>query len=55
MTNLKSAMVGSTIAALASDEAEALKNRVRAQLSGDVGRPLTCGARANAIKGYRPQ
>jgi SAM-dependent methyltransferase len=54
-TNLQSAMVGSTLASLASDKAEALKTRVRAQLSGDVGRPLTCGARANAIKGYRPK
>jgi ubiquinone/menaquinone biosynthesis C-methylase UbiE len=51
MISLTGSTVGPTIAALASGEAEKLKNRVRARLPADTGRHITYGARANAIKG----
>jgi SAM-dependent methyltransferase len=51
--NLKGSSVGPTVAAMASGEAKALKDRVRARLPLDSGGRLTYGARANAIKGHR--
>ena len=47
--------VGSTIAAMASDEAEVLKTQVRARLPADAVGRVTCGARANAVKGRVPK
>jgi ubiquinone/menaquinone biosynthesis C-methylase UbiE len=55
MINVTGSMVGPTLAALASGEAEKLKNRVRARLPAVTGRPITYGARANAIKGRLPK
>jgi ubiquinone/menaquinone biosynthesis C-methylase UbiE len=54
MTNLTGPTVGSAIAGMASGEAEELKRRVRVRLSGFAGRPITCRARANAIRGCVP-
>jgi hypothetical protein len=54
MINLTGSTVGPAVAALASGEAEKLKNRVRARLPAD-GRRITCGAHANAIKGRLPK
>jgi ubiquinone/menaquinone biosynthesis C-methylase UbiE len=53
MINLKSATAGRAIAAMDPDDADKLKERVRKRLAADTGRRLTCGARANAIKGVR--
>ena len=47
--------VGSTIAAMASDDAEVLKTRVRARLPADAVGRVTYGARANAVKGRVPK
>ncbi len=47
--------VGSTIAAMASDDAEVLKTRVRARLPTDAVGRVTYGARANAVKGRVPK
>jgi len=54
MINLTGPTVGPAVAALASGEAEELKNRVRVRLPADIGRHITYGARANAIKGHLP-
>ena len=54
ITNLVGPTVGPAIAGLAVGEAEELKNRVRARLSGFAGKRITCRARANAIKGRVP-
>jgi ubiquinone/menaquinone biosynthesis C-methylase UbiE len=51
--NLLSPTIGSVVAALPSDQAETLKNRVRARLAKDGGGPLACAARAHAIRGLR--
>lgn len=47
--------VGSTIAAMASDDAEVLKSRVRARLPTDATGRITLSARANAVKGRVPK
>ena len=54
-TNLKSSSVGPTVAALSPGDAEMLKTRVGARLPADAGGRITCGARANAIKGRLPR
>ena len=43
-----------TIAALAPDDAEALKQRVRARVNPDAAGRVTLSARANAVKGRVP-
>jgi hypothetical protein len=53
--SLTAAGSGSTIAAMASDDAEALKTRVRARLPADAVGRITYGARANAVKGRVPK
>jgi SAM-dependent methyltransferase len=53
-TNLLSPAVGSTVGAMAPRDAELLKTRVRARLPADAAGRITCGARANAIKGRVP-
>jgi hypothetical protein len=46
--------IGPTVAAMAPDIAAALKSGVRARLPAGEGGRITCGARANAIKGRVP-
>ena len=53
-TTLKAASIAPAIAAMSTDDAERLKNLVRAKLSVNEGGRLSCSARANAIKGRRP-
>jgi SAM-dependent methyltransferase len=53
MTNLKSATLGATVAAMASSDAEALKSRVRTRLPADSSGRITYSARAHAVKGVR--
>jgi hypothetical protein len=50
-SNLKSPTVGPTVAAMATDEVETLKNRLRARLPADAKGHIPCDARAHAIKG----
>jgi ubiquinone/menaquinone biosynthesis C-methylase UbiE len=45
--------VGPTVAAMASGDAERLKERVRARLPPDAAGRITYAARANAVKGRR--
>ena len=54
-TNLKFASLGPMIAAMASADLEALKQRVRAALAVDAEGRITYAARANAIKGRLPR
>jgi SAM-dependent methyltransferase len=54
-TSSKSSMLGSTLAAMASGDVEALQDRLRARLPADSSGRITCGARAHAIKGRRPR
>ncbi len=53
-TAMKSASLGPAVAAMAPEDASTLKRHVRERLAADGAGPLTCGARANAIKGRRP-
>ena len=53
--NLKGATVGPIIAAMAAEDALALKERVRKRLSADNGCGIAYGARANAIQGRKPK
>jgi SAM-dependent methyltransferase len=43
--------IGPTIAAMAADDVERLKARLRARLPADITGRITCSARANAVKG----
>jgi ubiquinone/menaquinone biosynthesis C-methylase UbiE len=52
--NLMSPSVGPTAAAMSPGDAERLKARVQARLPPDAAGHITCGARANAIKGRLP-
>jgi SAM-dependent methyltransferase len=54
MTSMKSPSLGPTIAAMATADREMLKDRLRALLPADPEGRITCGARANAIKGRKP-
>jgi SAM-dependent methyltransferase len=54
-TSLLGSTIGPTVAAMASDEAERLKSRVRARLPADATGRITYAARANAIKGHLPK
>ena len=53
--NLMAPSVGPTVAAMAPDDAALLKTRVRARLPADAAGRITCGARANAVKGCVPK
>ena len=53
-TVLGGASVGPTLAAMASADLEGLKARMRARLPVEPGGGITCGARANAVKGRVP-
>ena len=55
MINLKSPTIGSAVAAMSSDAAETLKERVRARVPADSRGQVTFAARANAIRGRRPK
>src|SRR5229473_6696176 len=54
-TRLMAPTVGPIVAAMASDDVERLKTRVRARLLADAAGRITYGARANAIKGRLPK
>ncbi len=54
-TTLMAPTVGPIVAAMASDDVERLKTRVRARLLADAAGRITYGARANAIKGRLPK
>jgi hypothetical protein len=54
MTAMKSASLGPAVAAMAPEDVSTLKRHVRERLAPDGAGPITCGARANAIKGRRP-
>jgi hypothetical protein len=47
-------LLGATLAAMAPEDVETLKRHVRERVAPDGAAPITCGARANAIKGRRP-
>jgi len=53
--SLLSAGIRPTITAMASDDIELLKTRVRARLSADAAGRITLSARANAVKGRVPK
>jgi ubiquinone/menaquinone biosynthesis C-methylase UbiE len=53
--NLMSPSVGPTAASMSSGDAEQLKARLRSRLPADAAGRITCGARANAIKGRLPK
>jgi ubiquinone/menaquinone biosynthesis C-methylase UbiE len=50
-SNMKSPTVGPTVAAMAADDVETLKNRLRARLPADAKGRIAYDARANAIRG----
>src|SRR5512142_30885 len=49
--NMLGPVIGPTVRGLSPDKVEDLKTRVRARLRADADGRITCGARANAIKG----
>lgn len=53
--NLKGGTVGSIVAAMAPQDALALKERVRTRFAASSDGSVTFGARAHAIKGRRPK
>jgi ubiquinone/menaquinone biosynthesis C-methylase UbiE len=55
MTNVKSPVLGPTLAAMASGDIETLKSRLRARLPADSQGHITSGARAHAVRGRRPK
>jgi len=46
--------IGPTVAAMPSDDAERLKDRVRKRLPADAAGRIAYAARANAVKGRVP-
>ncbi len=52
--SLLSASVGAAIAAMAASDVAQLKARVQARLPADAAGRITCGGRANAVKGRMP-
>jgi hypothetical protein len=54
-TSTLSATVGQTITAMNPNDVEFLKVRMKERLTADVTGRIVCSARANAIKGTRPQ
>jgi ubiquinone/menaquinone biosynthesis C-methylase UbiE len=55
MTQLMFPSVAPVVAAMAAGDVETLKSRVRTALPADAEGRITYGARAHAIKGYRPK
>jgi ubiquinone/menaquinone biosynthesis C-methylase UbiE len=55
MTKLKFPSVAPVVAEMAAGDVETLKGRVRAAMPADADGRITYGARAHAIKGYRPK
>jgi SAM-dependent methyltransferase len=53
-TALLGASVKATVATMTPDQLEQVKERVRKQLGAGHGKPVTLGARANAIRGQVP-
>jgi hypothetical protein len=54
MINAKSPTLRPIVEAMAPDDVETLKSRLRARLSTDSQGQITCGARAHAVSGRRP-
>jgi hypothetical protein len=54
-TSLLAASIRPTVAAMAAEDVELLKTRVRARLPADVAGRITYRARANAVKGRVPK
>jgi ubiquinone/menaquinone biosynthesis C-methylase UbiE len=54
-TSLMASSVAPTVAAMGSGDVELLKTRVHARLAADAAGRITCGARANAVKGRVPK
>ena len=46
--------LAASIAAMPADDRRLLSDRLRARLRADAGGRITCGARANAIRGFAP-
>lgn len=55
VTSLMGSSIGSMVAAMAPKDVEQLKMGVRARMPGDCEGHITCGARANAVKGRLPR
>jgi len=53
--SLLSASVGAAIAAMAASDVAQLKARVHARLPAGTAGRITCGGRANAVKGRMPK
>jgi ubiquinone/menaquinone biosynthesis C-methylase UbiE len=53
-TSLKSPSLGPTVAAMESGDVDTLRSRVRARLPTGAEGHITCGARAHAVRGRRP-
>ena len=53
MTSVKSPMLGPTLGAMAAEDVETLKSRLRARLPADSQGHITYGARAHAVRGRR--
>ena len=54
MINAKSPTLRPTVDAMAPEDVEALKSRLRARLPADFQGHITFGARAHAVSGHRP-
>jgi ubiquinone/menaquinone biosynthesis C-methylase UbiE len=54
-TSLLGSSIAPTIAAMAPEDLEQLKMRVRARMPADSAGRISCDARANAIKGWAPR
>jgi SAM-dependent methyltransferase len=52
--NLLGASIAAVVATLSPDDAEVLKNRVRARIPADAAGRIAYSARANAVKGRKP-
>jgi hypothetical protein len=52
--SLLAASIRPMVAAMAADDVERLKARLRAQLPTDSAGRITCSGRANAVKGRVP-
>lgn len=55
MTGLKSPALGPVVAAMRSEDVDALRSRVRTRLPAAADGRITCAARAHAIRGRRPK
>ena len=55
VTSLMGSSIAPMVAAMAPKDVEQLKMGVRARMPGDCEGHITCGARANAVKGRLPR